>query len=174
MPGRGRHQIQAAKGPTVVMMFNARVPGDLRYRDVVGDMLRGVCRHVEAVARRDGLETRMISAFNEAFNNVTLHGRLPEEAADVEVRLRVDAARLVLEICDQGPGFDFDSVAVRAAPAFEALDRGGMGLFIIRRAMTHVSYERGRTNRLTMVLDYAAEPATAAPGAGANDEGTQC
>jgi anti-sigma regulatory factor (Ser/Thr protein kinase) len=163
----------------VVMSFRARVPRELRYRDTVGTMVRAVCRRVEADSGATDVETRVLSAFNEAFNNVAQHAA-PADAAGVsgedalEVDLRVDASALVLEISDAGPGFDFGPSHGAAQPVFETLDDGGMGLFIIRRTMSRVTYQRGAPNRLTMTLDLTHGATPHAPDRGPNDEGTRC
>jgi anti-sigma regulatory factor (Ser/Thr protein kinase) len=162
----------------VALTFTARVPGELCYRDVVGAIVREVCRHVERVERCSGVEWRVVSAFNEAFNNVAEHAYGEGVRGEVVVVVRVEPARLVLELQDRGRGFDFGAVLARTdggPPPLDTLDAGGMGLFLIRRAVTEVTYERGVPNRLTMVQDLAeCAAAGAVPAAGPNDEGSRC
>jgi anti-sigma regulatory factor (Ser/Thr protein kinase) len=157
------------------MTFRAEVPGELTYRDAVGEMLRAACRHV-ARARSEGtaLEWRVLTAFNEAFNNLAKYGAAAGHELAVEVALRVDAARVVLEITDHGPGFDFAARDTGVPPPPDAMDRGGMGLFIIRRAMSRVSYERGPVNRLTMILDLPCAAPADGIGPDATCEETKC
>jgi anti-sigma regulatory factor (Ser/Thr protein kinase) len=88
----------------------------------------------------------MLSAYNEAFNNIVEHA-YADAADDVEVTLHVEEDSISLRLMDQGEGFNFDLAGARDTPPdFETLSEGGMGLFIIRKAMTEVTYER-RHNR---------------------------
>lgn len=163
----------------MTLTFTARVPGELAYREVVGAIVRAVCQHVETDRRCSGVEWRVVSAFNEAFNNVAEHAYGPgEPRGEVTVVVRLERDELVLELLDRGRGFDFASALEETAsgpPPLDALEQGGMGLFLIRRAVTNVTYQRGRPNRLTMVQDLSACSARCASTDGsANDEGSQC
>jgi serine/threonine-protein kinase RsbW len=66
----------------------------------------------------------------------------------VRVRYQVNAEQFLVEIEDEGPGFDPEGVADPLAP--ENLERpGGRGVFLMRHYMTWVSFnERG--NCVTM------------------------
>lgn len=136
----------------MMMRFTASVPGQLGFRDLVGRMLGDVCRKVERETRCEGVEWRVLSAFNEAFNNIVEHA-YAVTPGDVEVALQVEDDRLVLRLTDCGQGFNFDDAgASEQPPEFDTLSEGGMGLFIIRRAMSEVFYERRQDrNLLTMV-----------------------
>lgn len=151
----------------MVVRFTACVPGELGFRDLVGLMVREVCRRVERDARCEGVEWRVVSAFNEAFNNIIEHA-YAATPGDVEVALTVEHDRLVLRLVDQGEGFNFDHAgASEQPPELDTLSEGGMGLFIIRRAMSEVFYERRQDrNLLTMVRSLAeCRPSEAGGGA---------
>ncbi len=133
------------------LRFTARVPGELRYRDVAGAMVRAACQQVERDRACSGLEWRVMSAFNEAFNNVVEHAYAHREG-EVEVSLQVEDDRVVLRMVDQGTGFNFTRSGATEPPEFDTLSEGGMGLFIIRTVMSEVTYERRRgQNHLTMI-----------------------
>ena len=140
----------------MVVRFTACVPGELGFRDLVGLMVREVCRRVERDARCEGVEWRVVSAFNEAFNNIVEHA-YAATPGDVEVALTVEQDRLVLRLVDQGEGFNFDHAgASEQPPELDTLSEGGMGLFIIRKAMTEVTYERRHNrNLLTMTKNLS-------------------
>ena len=128
-------------------------------------MVRAVCLRVERDAGCSGLEWRLMSAYNEAFNNIVEHA-YAVTPGDVEVVLLVDDDEVILRLVDQGAGFDFDDAgATDTAPPLESLSEGGMGLFIIRNAMSSVTYERRQDkNLLTMtktLAECAAPPADA-------------
>lgn len=152
-------------GESLPLKFTASVPGELRFRDLVGSMVRAVCLRVERDAGCAGLEWRLMSAYNEAFNNIVEHA-YAVEPGDVEVALLVDDDAVVLRMTDHGAGFDYhEAGASDQVPALDSLSEGGMGLFIIRNAMSSVTYERRQDkNLLTMtktLSECAAVPSSA-------------
>jgi serine/threonine-protein kinase RsbW len=154
---------------------SVRVSAELPHREVVGQMLRALCLHLEQRHGCAGLEWCVRSAFHEAFNNVVEHAGGPGAHEVVTVEARVEATQFVLEVIDEGKGFDFEAVSREEPPSLETLDEGGMGLFIIRSVMTAVSYTCGSTNRLTMVKQWSdCRPARAAHTEGEEDEGKRC
>lgn len=155
-------------GDSLPLKFTASVPGELRFRDLVGSMVRAVCLRVERDAGCAGLEWRLMSAYNEAFNNIVEHA-YAVDVGDVEIVLLVDDDKVVLRMIDQGAGFEFhESGATDAVPELDSLSEGGMGLFIIRNAMSSVTYERRQDkNLLTMtktLSDCAAVSSAPAHG----------
>ena len=157
----------------MTLRFTASVPGELRFRDLVGAMLRAVCLRIERDAGCDGLEWRMISAFNEAFNNVVEHAYAMTRG-DIEVSLLVEDDRIELHLADHGDGFDFGGgPAENEPPAFEGLSEGGMGLFIIRSVMSAVVYER-RADRNLLIMTKTLSGCTPALTAPAHGDQTRC
>ena len=70
-------------------------------------------------------------AVSEACTNAVEH--VPgQECREILVRFSADATQLVMEVVDQGPGFD-PAEAAEAAPTEEGL--GGLGLLVIRSLM---------------------------------------
>lgn len=138
-----------------MMRFSACVPGRLDFRDLVGRMVAEVCRRVESDERCPGVEWRVMSAYNEAFNNIVEHA-YAVTPGDVEIFVTVETDRMILRLTDRGQGFNFDDSGARdQPPEFDSLSEGGMGLFIIRRAMSEVFYERRQDrNFLTMIRSF--------------------
>ncbi len=137
------------------------VPARLAYRDAVGALVKAVCVQLEEQHRaRPGTGDEVLSAFNEAFNNLALHayrGREPG-AADIEVELL--PGKIVLRLMDRGAGFD----PTRVTPPDligDDMAEGGYGLFIMRSFMNEVAYQRGdggeRANVLTMVRNLVED-----------------
>jgi anti-sigma regulatory factor (Ser/Thr protein kinase) len=158
----------------VTLTFTSCVPAVLGHRDWVGGLVDGVCRMVESHRQREGLAWRVRTAFNEAFANVVNHAYSPSQAGWVGTTVRVEAARVVLEVTDDGPGFDFDTRMGTPLPSADALDAGGMGIFIIRSAVSNVSYRRGTPNRLTMTQEISHCAAVDAAAKGSRNEGSSC
>jgi anti-sigma regulatory factor (Ser/Thr protein kinase) len=92
-------------------------------------------------------EHDIVSAFGEAFNNVVQHSYGGDEGlVDIEVAVRRD--RFLLRLRDTGRGFDPTRVQ---SPDLDALPEGGMGMFIMLRAMDDVSwYREGTENVVAM------------------------
>jgi serine/threonine-protein kinase RsbW len=93
-------------------------------------------------------EHAVISAVGEAYNNIVLHSyRSHGGLVDIEIERRRD--RFLVRLRDTGEGFDPRRLQ---APDLDALPEGGMGVFIILRAMDEVSwYKEGVENVVTMV-----------------------
>ncbi len=152
------------------LRFTASVPGELRFRDLVGSMVRAVCLRVERDAGCAGLEWRLMSAYNEAFNNIVEHA-YAVVPGEVEVVLLVDDNKVVLRMVDQGDGFNFhDAGASDTVPELDSLSEGGMGLFIIRNAMSSVTYERRQDKNLLTMTKTLSECAAVSTSATAHGD----
>jgi len=132
--------------------LRAIVPCRLDYREGLGALLESLCDGVEQTVR-----FQIISAFNEAFNNVVDHAQLRQNQP-VQVEADRDAQQITVRIIDHGVAYQLE------LPSEQALDmeqprEDGLGLLIISRCMDRVTHERDDCNVLTMVkrLDRAAE-----------------
>jgi serine/threonine-protein kinase RsbW len=123
------------------------VPCLLKYRDAAGALIAQICGRLEQSGADTGLRDQVISAFNEAFNNLAMHsGRTAPVLIDVEV----SEGELAIEMRDRGRPFNYDEVP---PPDLDMLPESGLGLFIMRSFMT-VDYRPGHTgeeNVLRMV-----------------------
>jgi serine/threonine-protein kinase RsbW len=81
-------------------------------------------------------------AIEEAVVNAVKHGHKGDTAKAVKVRYRVGLRDVLVEVEDQGPGFDRGQVPDPLAP--ENLDRSsGRGLLLMRSFLTVRYNERG-------------------------------
>jgi serine/threonine-protein kinase RsbW len=91
-------------------------------------------------------------ALTEALSNAILRGNCDDPSKYVHVRASVDESRLIIEVRDEGDGFDLDActIDVDAGP----VDReDGRGLFLMRKLMDRVervAAQHGNTVRLTL------------------------
>jgi serine/threonine-protein kinase RsbW len=84
---------------------------------------------------------------HEAATNAFRHGNGSDSSKTIHVRYLVTDAEVLLEIEDQGSGFDPEQVPDPLAEPY--LDRpGGRGLFLMRTYMSWVSFNR-EGNRVT-------------------------
>jgi serine/threonine-protein kinase RsbW len=87
-------------------------------------------------------------ALEEAVVNGLRHGNRGDPARRVSVRYRVSPEQALVEVEDQGPGFNPDDVPDPLAP--ENLERpGGRGLLLMRAYLTWVRYN-DRGNAVTL------------------------
>ena len=111
-------------------------------RDRVGELLQG--RGFDRRQRDD-----IYLALGEAIANAIRHG-CPLAPVGSRIRLNAlcNADALVLEVTDQGPGFDPDTIP---EPDATELKDGGMGLFFMRSVMDSLEYhkdDQGNTARM--------------------------
>ncbi|HET7631581.1 MAG TPA: ATP-binding protein [Gemmatimonadaceae bacterium] len=131
-----------------------RIPSDVQCIERVVEAVRGECRRLAYAEHQLSLNVPV--ALTEAISNAILRGNAQDERKSVVVVARVDAARLVIEVSDQGSGFDL--VACTRDPTTpEALEsEDGRGLFLMRKLMDEVERvsKRGR-NVVRMTLRRA-------------------
>lgn len=108
------------------------------------------------MARSGGLsaadELDLVLAVNEAASNAIRHGSPDGSRNHVRVAFLLEPGRVIVDVADQGPGFDPDAVV---APVAEELPECGFGLQMMRRAVDRVEYYRddpGMLVRLTKLL----------------------
>ena len=92
-------------------------------------------------------------SLEEVFTNVATHGAARGgRTPSVDVRVSSDGRRVTLVVADDAPAFD----PLRLPPAdttasLEDRSVGGLGVFLVRRMMDEVRYERvGGRNRIVM------------------------
>lgn len=87
-------------------------------------------------------------ALQEALVNAVKHGHRGDDSKKIAVRFQVSGEEALIEIEDEGPGFDPD--AVPDPSASENLERAcGRGVFLMRYYMNWVKYS-DRGNCVTM------------------------
>jgi serine/threonine-protein kinase RsbW len=124
--------------------LHIEVPSCLVYRDSVGALILQICERLEREGLEPGTAFQVVSAFNEAFNNVALHSA----NGAVQVLVELSETELCIEMRDYGPPFDYSSVPM---PDLDDLPESGLGVFIMRSFMTRVDYTP-RTERTPNVL----------------------
>jgi serine/threonine-protein kinase RsbW len=87
-------------------------------------------------------------ALHEAAGNAFRHGNRSDPRKTIHIRYLVTVAEVLLEVEDQGRGFDPEQVPDPITEPY--LDRpGGRGLFLVRTYMTWVSFNP-EGNRVTL------------------------
>jgi len=126
------------------------IPSDVRFIERVVERVQHECQ-VMAYARQQVMLNVPV-ALTEALSNAILRGNADDPSKKVHVHASVDASRLVVEVRDEGQGFDLDACTVDVG--IDTVDReDGRGLFLMRKLMhqvERVSALRGNTVRLTL------------------------
>jgi len=132
--------------PTVEVVLQGRQR--LALLRLATEMARLVCTTSPASDTNQEFVDNVELAVSEACTNAIRHSRAGNAEARMIVRFELYEDRLVVEVKDQGAGFDLEKVP---PPAFKEHPDGGYGLFLMRTIMDEVSYSRGNEyNTLTM------------------------
>lgn len=141
------------------LTLTAEVPGTLAFRDLLGGIVAGLCHALARERGMEGLDADVLTAFNEAYNNVVIHA-YRHAAGNVGLEVTVNDDTLVIRLLDSGQEFRLNDVgtppfAAGDELAIEDLPEGGMGVYLMRAVMDEVSYlartENGGRNCLVMM-----------------------
>ncbi len=117
------------------------VSRDLEFRDPVGGLVRQICERLEEQGEPPGFTNQVISAFNEAFNNLATHGGQDLETKDILINIDVNDTQLLIEFQDDGESFELKHYK---NPDLTKLRESGMGLSIMRAFMDTINYSPGQ------------------------------
>jgi serine/threonine-protein kinase RsbW len=127
-----------------------RIPSDVQY---IGPIVEQVVERCAALRfSRRHLALNVPVALTEALSNAILRGNLDDVAKSVRVRADVNTFRLVLEVRDEGAGFDLERCTEDPTTPANLLREDGRGLFLMRRLMDRVERfnDGGNVVRLTL------------------------
>src|SRR5687768_17053154 len=82
------------------------IPSDIRYIERVVEVLTRQCGEFAYPSRHCSLNIPV--ALSEALSNAILRGNREDTEKHVRVRANLDHDGLVVEVTDEGPGFDLD------------------------------------------------------------------
>jgi len=92
-------------------------------------------------------------ALTEALSNAILRGNADDPRKRVRVLVRVDRVSLVIEVTDEGRGFDIDACTIDPTTPEHLENEDGRGLFLMQKLMDSVERFAGRPGnvvRLTL------------------------
>jgi serine/threonine-protein kinase RsbW len=136
--------------PHLKFDIELEIPSDVRYIERV---VQVVTRHCEELSyNRKQCCLNVPVALTEALSNAILRGNGEQPDRHVRVRASVDERVLVMEVGDEGGGFDLESCTVDPTLAENIAKEDGRGLFIMQRLMHRVERfaDRGNVVRLTL------------------------
>jgi serine/threonine-protein kinase RsbW len=131
--------------------LDIRFPSDVQQiEEVVAQVVRR-CRECRFDGRQLSLNVPV--ALTEALSNAILRGNCDDARKQVRVRADVSELRLVLEVEDEGEGFDLEACTQDPTSLENLAREDGRGLFLMRSLMDEVERYRGAGNvvRLTLI-----------------------
>ncbi len=130
--------------------IDVRIPSDVRYIQRIVEIVTKECRDARLDDRHCSLNVPV--ALSEALSNAILRGNCEDPDKQVYVHAEVDDQALVVEVADEGKGFDFSSRLKDPTTPENIQREDGRGLFLMLRLMDRVeSYFDGRNViRLTL------------------------
>jgi serine/threonine-protein kinase RsbW len=118
-------------------------------------MVSRECAAMRFPARQCSLNVPV--ALSEAMSNAILRGNGDDPAKHVHVRMRIDEHVLVVEVGDEGTGFNLDACTLDPTAPDRISGEDGRGLFLMRKLMDHVEcLEDGALNVVRMTLRRAS------------------
>ncbi len=127
------------------------IPSDVRFIERVVEAVRAECRTRCYPERHVTLNVPV--ALTEALSNAILRGNGERGDRSVRVRVRVDDVQLIIEVTDQGQGFDLDACLLDPTTPERLLHEDGRGLFLMLKLMDQVervAAEQGNVVRMTL------------------------
>lgn len=126
------------------------IPSDVGYIEAA--VARVVRQCEEAAFEGRHLAFHIPVALTEALSNAILRGNREDRSKSVRLRVLVDTQALVVEIEDDGVGFDLDACTLDPTTTDNLGREDGRGLFLMRRLMDRVEQFRARGNVVRMTL----------------------
>ena len=116
------------------------IASDVQAITAIVETVQGMCSTAGFSASQCRLNLPV--AVTEALSNAILRGNAGVAARRVHIAVELDAARLIVDVTDEGVGFDLD--AIRQGPdESDWLDReDGRGLFLMRSLMDRIESRR--------------------------------
>jgi serine/threonine-protein kinase RsbW len=96
-------------------------------------------------------------ALSEALSNAMLRGNRDDPRKHVLVRVRVDSNALIVDVSDEGAGFNIDACIIDPTAPDRLTGEQGRGLFLMRKLMDQVEcIAEGSRNVVRMTLRRAS------------------
>jgi serine/threonine-protein kinase RsbW len=133
--------------------IDVRIPSDVRFIEpIVGVVVR---RCVEHAFSAKLCRLNVPVALTEALSNAILRGNHEDTSKQVRIRARVDDRALVLEVEDEGTGFDLEACMLDPNLDGNVFREDGRGLFLMCSLMDRVERVPSRANVVRLTLHRA-------------------
>ena len=126
------------------------IPSDVRYIESVVGIVARQCQQFRFAPRQTSLNIPV--ALTEALSNAILRGNGDREGPRVQVKADVSLTRLVLEVVDEGSGFDLAECLVDPTSPENIEREDGRGLFLMTSLMDRLERFSSHGNVVRMTL----------------------
>ncbi|MDQ3698495.1 MAG: ATP-binding protein [Gemmatimonadota bacterium] len=130
--------------------LDVRIPNDVRHIAHVIALVQGQCRAHAFSPRQCSLNIPV--ALAEALSNAIMRGNLDDPSKSVAVRSIVDGGGIVIDVVDEGIGFDLQHSLRDPTLPENILREDGRGLFLMTRLMDRIERFSGDGNVVRMTL----------------------
>jgi serine/threonine-protein kinase RsbW len=134
----------------VHIALELEIPNDVRYIERVVEVVKQQCAHFAYPQRQCCLNIPV--ALSEALSNAILRGNGDRLDAHVQVKVDVTQERLILEVLDEGGGFDFEECLTDPTEPGNIEREDGRGLFLMTRLMDRIERFSNQGNVVRMTL----------------------
>ncbi|MBK5189043.1 MAG: ATP-binding protein [Gemmatimonadaceae bacterium] len=147
--------MDASHSPTfapgrVHIALELEIPSDVRYIERVVEIVARQCAQFSYPQRQCCLNIPV--ALSEALSNAILRGNSERMDAYVQVKVDVTHERLILEVLDEGLGFDFEECLTDPTEPDNLEREDGRGLFLMTRLMDRIERFSNQGNVVRMTL----------------------
>ncbi|HEY9449798.1 MAG TPA: ATP-binding protein [Gemmatimonadaceae bacterium] len=132
------------------MALEVDIPSDVRYIEQVVEVVARQCMQLAYNQRQISLNVPV--ALTEALSNAILRGNGESTAKRVQIRADVNHDRLVVEVMDEGSGFDLQRCMEDPTLPENIVREDGRGLFLMARLMDSVERFTNHGNVVRMTL----------------------
>ena len=130
--------------------LDIRVPSDVQQIEAIVAQVVLRCREHRFDGRQLSLNVPV--ALTEALSNAILRGNGDAAGKCVRVRAEVTEVRLIMEVEDEGAGFDLEACTEDPTTPENLEREDGRGLFLMRSLMDRVERFRGDGNVVRLTL----------------------
>jgi serine/threonine-protein kinase RsbW len=134
----------------VHIALELEIPSDVRYIERVVEIVAMQCAQFSYPARQCRLNIPV--ALSEALSNAILRGNGERAGAHVQVKIDVTQERLILEVLDEGLGFDFENCLIDPTQPDNLEREDGRGLYLMTRLMDRIERFSNQGNVVRMTL----------------------
>src|SRR4029077_2928911 len=117
----------------LVRVVEVDIPSDVNLIERVVELVRRECEVMGFTARQIRLNVPV--ALTEAVSNAILRGNRDDPAKHVHVRAEVRYEHLIVEVEDEGNGFDVEASCIDPSVPGNIEREEGRGLFLMRKLM---------------------------------------
>lgn len=132
------------------LRMSIEVPSDVRYIEPIIGLVQYECRLLGFPSRYCALNVPV--ALSEALSNAMLRGNEDDPEKAVNVRVSATTESIVIEVQDEGDGFDLEASTHDPADPANLEREDGRGVFLMRALMDSVEQFDGDGNVVRLTI----------------------